>query len=688
VSKAASQPVTAKIDLLADPARLEAGTADGAAYVDLARPSGLWILRGRESWRAWKTSRVGGLEGIALGAEPLMLRIGPGEANGRCMKLLVGSSGGAKLQVSRVAGGRTGAQVEAGASLVDGPCPSAEESVQDFSVKAGGADAVLAGVWLAPAEAAVPQEPPSIAACKGGVEIAPGASVTASALAPPGSKLKAVARGQGAGQLGITVLRDAAAPLEVEMSQAKGAHRGRAKIAGDRPAAIEVEASLPAGAAGAACLGLRLSYRAPPAQETDRDRTFDAVVLVVSDTMRGDLYPYENSGFGVEMPRVQALASHSTVFAQATAHSSYTKPSVGTILTGLYPDQHGGLPRKAPIADSATLVSEILEKAGVRTVAFLSNFFFNPSFGMRRGWSEEHFIDPWGAALDDDIVLEEFEKWAAAGAPQGPLFVYVHLMAAHAPYTPPDRIRKAFFQGESLAKRIVPRHTAQLIKDLTSGKEPRLSKREKAQLKRLYRADASYHDEVMDRLLDALDASGLMGRALLIYTSDHGEEFYEHGRVGHGTGLWHEQVHIPLIMHAPGQTRGASVTAPAGHVDIAPTILEAMGVEVPASLPGRSLLDDPAEGRPLLMMHWTGRWGVQTGPWKLQRRLADERLSLSWLADEEEIPLSEAPLLHRLLRRHLAWGYVDLGAEAQAGKEFEVSPELQDQLEKLGYIIR
>lgn len=685
----------ASLDLLARPDRLEHGTAGGSRYVDLARPSGLWILRGREPWRSWETTGAGGIEGIALGDEPLLLRVTSADAAGRCMKLLVGAEGKAKVHVARVAGRSSSAPVAAGTALVDGPCPLGDEAVQDFSVKAGGASTVLAGVWLVPPSTRPPAAPASAGTCKdGSVEIAPGCSVTTAALAPPGSRLEVKAAGKGAGSLRVSILRDGAGgPLEIPLETSGGAIKGSLPMKGEEPAAIEVVASLPAMADGPACLRrLALEGGWKTASEAEGKRAFDAVVLVMSDTMRGDLYPHEGAGFGVEMPNMQALASRSFVFAQATAHSSYTKPSVGTILTGLYPEQHGGLARKAPVSDEATLISEILERAGVRTVAFLSNFFFNPSFGMRRGWVDERFIDPWGAALDDEIVLEELEKWAGEGVDEGPLFVYVHLMAAHAPYTPPDRIRKAFFQGEALAARIVPRRTARLIKELTSGKEPRLTQREKAHLRRLYRADAAYHDEVMGRLMSTLERTGLLDRALLIYTSDHGEEFYEHGRVGHGTGLWHEQVHVPLIVHVPGQNKGVTVTSTVGHVDVAPTVLEALGQPAQAHLPGRSLLDLALHHGPgyraLLLQHWTGRWGVQLGPWKLQRRTADERLSWSWLAEEEEISPGEVPILHRLLRRHLAWGYLELGAASKDTGELEISGELQDQLEKLGYIIK
>jgi len=270
--------------------------------------------------------------------------------------------------------------------------------------------------------------------------------------------------------------------------------------------------------------------------------------------------------------------------------------------------------------------------------------------------------------------------------------VYVHLMGAHAPYAPPPSYRASFLEGRNLARRIQPRHTAQLIKDLTAGRAKKLNYTERSQLKALYRADAAYHDEVLGRLLAAMEKSGLLEDSLFIYTSDHGEEFYEHGRVGHGTGLWNEQVHVPLIVRRPGQGRRIDVDTVVGHVDIVPTILEALTVDVPAHLPGRSLLELMDGGGPsdrgLLLQHWTGRWGIQLGPWKLQRRPTDERVSWSWGPDEDEVDPAAAAITHRLLRLELARAYADL-AGAQDGSpgidEVEMSPELLEQLQGLGY---
>ncbi len=684
----------AVIDLLADPARIEAGADAGSRYVDLSRPAGLWILRDRSALRGWQGQSAGGLDGTPLGDEGLTLRLSSDDASGRCMKLLVGVQGKAKVQVSRRKGRAASSSLEEGAHLVDGACPMAGDPIQDFIVKASGEGAVLAGVWLVPPSVQPPAAPPSIQPCAdgAGILIAPGTSVRPTSLAPPGSRIDVEATGPGATVLDVSIITDASdEPVGIALEKVEGGASGSRGVKSDQPAAVEVLAFLPASAAGPACIE-RLAIAIEPSKvKPVEPETFDAVVLVVSDTMRGDLYPHEASDVSVDMPNLEKLASRSTNFLQATAHSSYTKPSVATILTGLYPDEHGGLARKAPVSQDAILVGEILEKAGVRTVAFLSNFFFNPSFGMRRGWSETHFIDPWNAALDDEVVIEAVQDWAQDGVPDGPLFVYVHLMGAHAPYTAPEPIRRAFLQGVGLAERLSPRHTAQLIKDLTSGKEPRLTPREQRQLRTLYRADAAYHDEVMGRLLSILETSKLLGRALVIYTSDHGEEFYEHGRVGHGTGLWHEQVHVPLIVHAPGQKQGAATARDVGHVDIVPTILEAFGRPVPDALHGDSLLalaaGPPTGHRPLLLQHWTGRWGIQLGPWKLQRRPADERLSWSFKSEETEMDLTSVPVLHRLLRMQLAWSYASLGKEAQDSSA-DLSPELADQLEKLGYIMK
>jgi arylsulfatase A-like enzyme len=525
------------------------------------------------------------------------------------------------------------------------------------------------------------------------VTLEPGTMVSTTRLVEPGESVGLRVSGPdvAAGDVTVTVRHDTGGDRELAVD----AEGFTAEVENDREEcrAVRFVASRAPGPGESACLEL-VSHRAPPAgAPAGREASLDAVVVVMTDTMRADLYSVERSQFNVPMETLSELFSRSTVFTGATAHASYTKPSVASILTGLYPEQHGALGRKAPVADEVTLLPEILEDNGVTTVAFLSNYFFDPVFGLREGWTEEHSADPYKAARDDDVVVTEFERWCAEGVPEGPLFVYIHLMGAHAPYSPPRDYRREFLGGAGLSRRIVPRHTAKLIADLIAGRQKKLDRRETAQMRRLYRADAAYHDDVMGRLLAALESSGLAERALLIYTSDHGEEFYEHGRIGHGTGLWYEQVRVPLVVREPGQADGRLVSTTAGHVDVAPTVLSTLGVEPPAPLPGRDLLsiaaEPPTSSRGLLMQSWMGRWGIQVGPFKLLRRPQDERLFVVRTAGEDEVRPDENPVLHELLRVHMAWAYHDLGAGAPGGAaaDSELDPELENRLEALGYVM-
>ncbi len=682
-------------ELLDRPDLVQMGLFDGSRFADLSRPSGLWILRDTSDMRSFEPVQAGGLSGIALGEKSLVLRLAAQDLSGRCVHVLAASDAPAMLRIGPVGTRGIDRAVGPGPTNASWQCFDEGEGVDvDLRIRST-KPAIVAGVWLTMPGTAPLDGPPPAQGCstgQGGVVLEPGASVITRELLGPGEKLVVRLDGHESRLAAARVVALGDTGAQEKVTPGAGQDARTVINDGPDPRAFEIVASLPPSAEGPVCVRVQhVPVAAKGAALTSTRR--EVVILVMTDTMRQDLYPSEGSSFGVPMPTLAGLAERSTLYMGATAHASYTKPSVGTILTGLYPEEHGGLARKAPIAKSVPLLSEMLEKAGVTTVAFLSNFFFSPAFGLRRGWTDDRFIDPWNASMDDAVVLDEVEKWCAGDLPEGPLFVYVHLMGAHAPYTPPDDFFEQFLGKTTLASRIVPRETAQLIKDLTSGRTRKLDRRETDHIRALYRADAAYHDRIMKRLLAAFEKAGLMGRALLIYTSDHGEEFYEHGHIGHGTGLWYEQVRVPLMVHEPGQVEGRSVGTTAGHVDVLPTVLGALGVAVPEGMPGEDLLGLAAGPdsvrRGLLMQHWAGRWGLVMGPFKILRRPADEILLVLGHGAEEELSTSAHPVLHALMRTHLATQTLAMGAFASPSADPEpLDAEVTEQLEKLGYILK
>jgi arylsulfatase A-like enzyme len=138
-----------------------------------------------------------------------------------------------------------------------------------------------------------------------------------------------------------------------------------------------------------------------------------------------------------------------------------------------------------------------------------------------------------------------------------------------------------------------PVQTAKLLEKVKSGKQT-LSDRDKFRLEALYDGEITYHDDQIVRLHDALKRMGLLDDTLIIVTSDHGEEFFEHGKVGHGHSLYEELLHVPLLVRLPGAVAleggGVHSEAEVSLVDIMPTACEILGVECPEGMEGRTLL--------------------------------------------------------------------------------------------------
>jgi arylsulfatase A-like enzyme/Flp pilus assembly protein TadD len=283
-----------------------------------------------------------------------------------------------------------------------------------------------------------------------------------------------------------------------------------------------------------------------------------SILLISIDTLRADaLGAYGNKR--VSTPWIDRLAREGVLFEQAHAHNVVTFPSHANILSGQYPLAHGvrdntgfRFPENVP-----TLATRLKER-GFETGAFVSAFVLDSRFGLNRGFDvyDDHTagVDRQSPFMVPDRKAEDTVRAARAWieSKQGrQTFAFVHLYDPHFPYQP---------------------------------KEPYFSRHR----------DAPYYGEVeavdaalADLLRPILD--GPRGReTLVIFTSDHGESLGEHGESTHGIFAYEATLRVPLIVHLPGVSN-RRVTAPVRHIDVLPTILDALGVDVPKDLPGRSL---------------------------------------------------------------------------------------------------
>ncbi|MYF95210.1 MAG: sulfatase [Holophagales bacterium] len=307
------------------------------------------------------------------------------------------------------------------------------------------------------------------------------------------------------------------------------------------------------------------------------------VLIFLVDTLRADrlgCYGYDRP----TSPNIDRFAAGAVRFEHAVAQSSWTRPSTASILTGLYPHNHGARSRNHVLASDVPYLPEMLRSIGYLALGVSSNSIAGPTFGFRRGFSHfeqlpEDLSSP-GIHIPVWRVVDETLEWLERIGPEDSFFVYMHAMDPHAPYYPPEPHRSRFAPDAP---------TGAMGKNM--GK---LQPFEIPHLSNVYDAEIAAVDEHFGRLLEELDTRGFLDDTLVVFVSDHGEEFQDHGNHGHGSNLYREQIHVPLIVQLPARLRAAVersvVEEQVQQIDIAPTILEAIGRPGLIETDGQSLL--------------------------------------------------------------------------------------------------
>jgi arylsulfatase A-like enzyme len=379
-----------------------------------------------------------------------------------------------------------------------------------------------------------------------------------------------------------------------------------------------------------------------------------------------------------------------------------------TLFTGLYPESHrvknrfnSRTPWLGRLSSDVPLLAEILSAAGYRTVGRTSGANVDGSLGFARGFDSYHRAGR-SAAVVFRKAGEALEKLAGA-TDRRPFFLFAHTYQVHAPYLPPPRYREAF---------VDPDYTGRIESDpaaLSSSNDlddvyaefwrrvDRESAEDRARLLDLYDACIRFTDDRLGRFLEQLDALGVADRTIIVVLSDHGEEFGGHDGFEHDA-LWQEILHVPLVMHVPEGVRGGwegqRIADPVGLVDVMPTLLELLGLPVPAHLQGDSLVaavERREPVRPWLFAQYrlADEASLRAGRWKWMRDEDGERIYDLGADPDEHEPAADAAK-HEALAAHAdrvlraAQGYWALAREAKP--DGEIGPAMREQLRALGYL--
>lgn len=345
------------------------------------------------------------------------------------------------------------------------------------------------------------------------------------------------------------------------------------------------------------CLLLLLAAAAPADKQPADGRP--NIVLLVLESVRRDhvgCYGYPRA----TTPSLDTLARTGVRFEDAVASSGWTMPAMMTLFTSLSPAAHrvNGVNTRLD-GEVRTLASE-LRRAGYHTVGITTNPQLTERFGYGRGFEEYDdytFIHDFGSLLFESSQSGESVLERSTSKPlvrlavhrlarlrqKAPFFLFLFFFDPHYDYLPPTPFDEAFTNPDYSG--------AHDGRGITRLRSTAMGTSDKEHLMALYDGEIAHTDSQIGVLLQALREHGLFENTVIVATSDHGEEFWDHGRMTHGHTLYEELVRVPLIMHLPHSVgAGLHVTNHVSHADIMPTLLHLVGHPVPDQCEGLSLL--------------------------------------------------------------------------------------------------
>jgi arylsulfatase A-like enzyme len=440
--------------------------------------------------------------------------------------------------------------------------------------------------------------------------------------------------------------------------------------------------------------------------ETSGSTDISQVVLITVDTLRADhLSVYDSEA--PETPKLDAFAKDALVFEQAVSPAPWTKPSLASLQTGLSPAEHGVKKMGDRLSDDFDTLADVFSSAGYVTGLIGFNPYLHPSGNLGQGFQHyrgyprgrlglslaaravyAYHLPVTTDAGDTPGLTREAIAFVEAHRDE-PFFLWLHYYDPHQPYDPPKAYQPNYPAPDPELKRF------DAFRTVRSGHR-QLDAAGRQWVRDLYRGEVRQADANVGEVLDALKRLGLYDDALVVFTSDHGEEFWEHGGFEHGHALYEELLHVPLLIKLPGASMHARIKDRVPLESVFPTILEASGLAPDDGLPrplallseaGRSDLDRDfvSEG----IIYYGAQVAMTRNGKKYVRSLVTGEEALYDLANDpaerNSIAASSPALLAEMRDRLAAMPGVETGVSAQDAVEPEMDPSMLRNLKALGY---
>lgn len=459
---------------------------------------------------------------------------------------------------------------------------------------------------------------------------------------------------------------------------------------------LQVRRLLPAGALAALTCALIFACSEPSelARESLPDSPHPLIILDI-DTLRADhlgCYGYGSTTGRDTSPNIDALCEESFVFEWAFGPAPNTMPSQTTLLTSLHPGLHGVFEQEDRVPEEAVTLAEVMSDAGLRTAAFADGGFLSKMFGFAQGF-DLFDSSRGGLARSGPKIIDWVREYAAED-----FLLFVHTYDVHAPYDPPEPYGSMFMEGlEPPTPGYEPTIEAllEVRKSIFSDNPRPLPPNDLAFTIARYDGGIRYVDDWIGQFLDLLRELELLDRATLVLVSDHGDEFQEHGSVGHEK-LYSPVTRIPLIIRPPGGVKAQRFSQIVAAVDLMPTLLDLQGLAPPPMAQGRSLvplMEGGDAGLPIAFGESNYFGKRRFIAFEDFRLLYTEHTGETELYRFREDPheLEDVGALEPEWRERLKSGLLGFRQELETStlaseEKVELTEEMEEQLRALGYI--
>jgi arylsulfatase A-like enzyme/tetratricopeptide (TPR) repeat protein len=399
------------------------------------------------------------------------------------------------------------------------------------------------------------------------------------------------------------------------------------------------------------------------------------VVLITLDTTRADRlgsYGYAQA----RTPNLDALARGGVLFAQAASTSPLTQPAHSSIMTGMYPTHHGvRVNGNTALSQEQKTLAEALSEKGYQTGAFLGAFVLDGRWGLNQGFQvyddrfdlEKHkHLDLGSVQRPADKVIDAALAWLESHQ-RDPFFAWIHLYDPHTPYEPPEPFRSEYG----------PRGMAAL-----------------------YDGEIAFTDQQVGRVVSWLRGRGLDDKTVVVVMGDHGEGLGSHGEGTHGYFVYDYALRVPFLVATPfAELRGVRVDSQVSAVDVFPTVLRLVGIDLASEVHGRSLLPLMLNPRtetvtyaygesmtPNLQYGWSSLHALRSSRYKLIKAPRPELFDLSADPEERTNVFDRHPAVAHDLMDKLDQLMETTGRGAPAPEEANLDKDTLERLSALGYV--